>query len=395
MVESNISQKSYYARGPEVKLSCNSLCGPLPKYLESPGLYEFDRQSHTRRRRCHSWKLQDKPFALLCADELVLHAWIFSTGPSARIWSNISPLAFDQHAFDRFNSACDQAGTKISTEKIEVLCLSRRPRQCILQVRGNALQQVETFKYLRVVFTCDGNRNKEIDTRIGKENTVLREFCCSVVAKREFSKPQSFQFLNRFLFRSSPVLMNLRWRLKEYCQKNKRQRWDICEEFSVWHFVIKSTGLKSVKPGMPTHFSESRDPSYVSSAMCPECPRKDWRSKPFGLQSIHGKAFHGKAAQTSSKDHVAWLHLRFCSVPPQCGASRTIWDCCWSWGISRPPKAVASQVFPKEDRARKRMNEWVCRPTLKLSTVFMKFSLVCLPKVNVCIQIIKHIGTQS
>ena len=55
---------------------------------------------------------------------------------------------------------------------------------------GNTLQQVETFKYLRVVFTSDGSRNKEIDTRIGKENAVLREFYCSVVAKRELSKTE-------------------------------------------------------------------------------------------------------------------------------------------------------------------------------------------------------------
>jgi len=60
----------------------------------------------------------------------------------------------------------------------------------ILQVSGNALQRVETFKYLRVVFTSNGSRNKKIDTRIGKANAVLREFYCSVVAKRELSKTE-------------------------------------------------------------------------------------------------------------------------------------------------------------------------------------------------------------
>jgi len=64
-----------------------------------------------------------------------------------------------QRAFDLFSNACDQAGTKISSKKIEVLCLSRRPRQCILQVCGNILQQIETSKYLEVVFTSDGSRN--------------------------------------------------------------------------------------------------------------------------------------------------------------------------------------------------------------------------------------------
>jgi len=39
--------------------------------------------AQTRRRGCHCWELQDEPFAF--ADEFVLHAWIFSTGSSARI----------------------------------------------------------------------------------------------------------------------------------------------------------------------------------------------------------------------------------------------------------------------------------------------------------------------
>jgi len=90
-----------------------------------------------------------------------------------------------QHAVDRFSAACEQAGTKISTKKFEVLCLSRHPRQCILQVSGNTLQQLETFKYLEVVFTSDRSRNKGIDTWIDKANAVLCELYCSVVTKRE------------------------------------------------------------------------------------------------------------------------------------------------------------------------------------------------------------------
>jgi len=114
-----------------------------------------------------------------------------------------------QHAFDRFSAACDQAGTKISTKKIEVLCLSRHPRQCILQVSGKTLQQLETFKYLGVVFTSDRSRNKGIDTWTDKTNAVLRELYCSVVTKGRFRRPQSIQFLNRSLFRSWPVVTNL------------------------------------------------------------------------------------------------------------------------------------------------------------------------------------------
>jgi len=110
-----------------------------------------------------------------------------------------------QHAVDRFSAACDQAGIKISTKKIEVLCLSRHPRHCILQVSGNTLQQVETSKYLGMVFTSDGSRNKTIDTRIGKANAVLRELYCSVVIKWDISSTAKFSdFKSAFV----PMLTN-------------------------------------------------------------------------------------------------------------------------------------------------------------------------------------------
>jgi len=79
----------------------------------------------------------------------------------------------------------DQARTKISTNKFKVLFLSRNTKQCMLQVSGNTLQQVEKFKYLGMVFTSDGRPNKKIDARIGKANPVLRGLNSSVVTKRE------------------------------------------------------------------------------------------------------------------------------------------------------------------------------------------------------------------
>jgi len=47
---------------------------------------------------------------------------------------------------------------------------------------------VETCKYVGVVSTSDESRNKDIDTRIGKANAVVRELYCSMVTKREFSR---------------------------------------------------------------------------------------------------------------------------------------------------------------------------------------------------------------
>jgi len=91
-------------------------------------------------------------------------------------------------ALGRFSTACDQAGMKISTKKTEVFWLTRNPRQCMLQVSGNTLQQVEKFNHLVVVFMSDVSRNQEIDTRIGEANPVLRKLYRSVVTKRELSK---------------------------------------------------------------------------------------------------------------------------------------------------------------------------------------------------------------
>jgi len=67
--------------------------------------------------------------------------------------------------------------------------------------------------------------------------------------------------------------------------------------------------------------------------MFPECPRKGWGGKYCWLT-------HGNVAQRLSKDQVEWQHLPFCSIPSWCGASRTIWDCCWPRGISSPGGAA-------------------------------------------------------
>ena len=53
---------------------------------------------------------------------------------------------------------------------------------------------------------------------------------------------------------------------------------------------------------------------------------------------------------------LAWSHpLRW----SWCWANRTIWDCCWSWGVSSRPRAAAPTTFPREEVGRnmnKKMN---------------------------------------
>ena len=77
---------------------------------------------------------------------------------------------------------------KISTAKTEVLYFSKNPDQCVLQVNGSTLKQVEKFKYLGVAFTGNKKKDKELDTRIGKASAVMRALHYLVVMKRELSK---------------------------------------------------------------------------------------------------------------------------------------------------------------------------------------------------------------
>ena len=65
---------------------------------------------------------------------------------------------------------------------------SRNPNQCVLQVNGATLKQVEKSKYLGVAFTRDGRQDKELDTRIGKTSAVMQALHYSVVMKRKLSK---------------------------------------------------------------------------------------------------------------------------------------------------------------------------------------------------------------
>jgi len=219
-----------------------------------------------------------------------------------------------------------------------------------------------------------------VGTKRLKHRSLVKQtqFCVSLIApwwrNGSFQRTPSFQFLNRSLFRSSHMASNLRWRLKEYCQKNKRQRWDICEGFSVRHFVTKSTCLISVKPGMSSHFSEWRDPSCVGSAMFPECPGKEWRSTSFGLQSTPtAKWPRGRPRWRDYISELAWSRLgvepaELCEISVDREVFRVL------LGL------LPQRLSPKEKRERTRVNEYV---GLHWNFLFMKFSLVCLPRVNV------------
>ena len=180
LAECKISRKkAHYARFLAFELLCNSLCS-LSQKLWRALVYMNWIDSHRR---------VDKDVTagncmmnrLFCAGKLVLYAWIFSTGSSARIWPVfccVRPRRNENQLWKDWDIM----------SRLRQCFLGRRPRQCFLQVSGNTLQQVETFKYRGVVFTSGESRKKGIDIRIGKAIAVLRELYYSMVTKRGLSK---------------------------------------------------------------------------------------------------------------------------------------------------------------------------------------------------------------
>ncbi|KAL3999283.1 hypothetical protein ACER0C_007054 [Sarotherodon galilaeus] len=79
-----------------------------------------------------------------------------------------------QLTLERFAAECEAVGMRISTSKSEAMVLSRKRVECPFRVRDEFLHQVEEFKYLGVLFTSDGRREREIDRRIGAAATAMR-----------------------------------------------------------------------------------------------------------------------------------------------------------------------------------------------------------------------------
>lgn len=93
-----------------------------------------------------------------------------------------------QHALERFAAECEAAGMRVSTSKSEAMVLCRKTVDCSLRVGNESLPQVKEFKYLGVLFTSEGRREREIDRRIGAASAVMRALHRTVVVKRELSR---------------------------------------------------------------------------------------------------------------------------------------------------------------------------------------------------------------
>ena len=82
---------------------------------------------------------------------------------------------------------------RISTSKSETMVLSRKRVESSLRVENEILPQVE-FKYLGVLFTSEGQMEREIDGRIVAASAVLWALHRPVVVKKELSQKAKLSF---------------------------------------------------------------------------------------------------------------------------------------------------------------------------------------------------------
>ncbi|VDP18750.1 unnamed protein product, partial [Soboliphyme baturini] len=93
----------------------------------------------------------------------------------------------DQGPIERFTAECDVTGIRMDASKRKSLVLHRSPARCSLQINGDAVEEVEKFKYFGIVFASDGKFEQEIDRRTGIASHILRELARPTATKPELS----------------------------------------------------------------------------------------------------------------------------------------------------------------------------------------------------------------
>ena len=148
-------------------------------------------------------------------------------------------------------------------------------------VSSNTLWQVEEFKYfLEVVFTSDGRRIKVVDTRIGKENAILRELYRSVASKRKFSLSKNVK-LSVFKSTFVPILTHdHESSVMIERMPSEVQAAEIGCLQRVYHVKlsdkVRRCEIREAPNVEPPRIDRSRLRWF---GLCQECPRKDWLGK--------------------------------------------------------------------------------------------------------------------
>ena len=162
-------------------------------------------------------------------------------------------------------------------------------------------------------------------------------------------------------------------------------------EFTVWHFATKFATEIRKALNVNHFYAESRDPSYVGSTMCPECPGKDLArqallAKPMGERP----RVHPWTRWSNYISNLAWSRL---GVEPT-ELSEIAVDCEVSWvqlwllapRPSQEEKRARRWIFEAQCMIRHRSSHLPHYASFYISFLWQQESSVCLkmPSVAAC-----------
>ena len=137
------------------------------------------------------------------------------------------PFATSEHGLQRARDwllfACDQAGMKISTENIEVLCVSINSKTLCLQSARTRPYSSACAEVQGPVFTSDGKQKKYIHTSSSKCSSACSLSLCG---NKTVQTSQSCHFVNPLFLWSAYMFMNLGCCLQKCYRMQTRQIWD-------------------------------------------------------------------------------------------------------------------------------------------------------------------------
>ena len=200
-----------------------------------------------------------------------------------------------------------------------------------------------------VVFTSNGRRSDEADGWIAKDNAVLHELYRSVVTKRE-SSTVKLSVLKLVLLRSYLwfwILGNDRHNISSTRSREGFFWWvrGVTLRDKVRSYEIRRT--LNVEPHL-LGIERAQISIYLFQSCAQNSPKKDWRGKSSWLNP-----WKSGSEVIQGLGVVNIVHLRPCFVSSWCGTRRTIWNYCWSWGISSPPRAAVPATLPRGKAGRK------------------------------------------
>ena len=86
-----------------------------------------------------------------------------------RFVDDMASLAEDERMLKNMlmelNGRCEDHGMKINISKLKIMVIRRKPRKIDMQIKDESIEQVDSFKYLGSIISCNLNCCQELKQR--------------------------------------------------------------------------------------------------------------------------------------------------------------------------------------------------------------------------------------